>query len=90
MRAQHGARILVSFALRAALTGAAAGIVAIGAGALGAWAVMHFVMETSYSFEPVSALAVVLGGILATLLAGLIFVLRPLARRPAGVLRAQE
>lgn len=84
------ARILASFALRAALTGAAAGIVAIGAGALGAWAVMHFVMEAKYSFEPVSALAVVLGGILATLLAGLIFVLRPLARRPAGVLRAQE
>lgn len=83
------ARILASFALRAALTGAAAGIVAIGAGALGAWAVMHFVMETKYSFEPISALAVVLGGIFATLLAGLIFVLRPLARRPAGVLRAQ-
>jgi putative ABC transport system permease protein len=84
------ARILASFALRAALTGAAAGIVAIGAGALGAWAVMHFVMEAKYSFEPVSAFAVVLGGILATLLAGLIFVLRPLSRRPAGVLRAQE
>lgn len=84
------ARILASFALRAALTGAAAGIVAIGAGALGAWAVMHFVMETRYSFEPITAFAVVLGGILATLLAGLIFVLRPLARRPAGVLRAQE
>jgi putative ABC transport system permease protein len=84
------ARILASFALRAALTGAAAGIVAIGAGAFGAWAVMHFVMEVQYSFEPVSALAVVLGGILATLLAGLIFVLRPLSRRPAGVLRAQE
>lgn len=83
-------RILASFALRAALTGAAAGIVAIGAGALGAWAVMHFVMEATYGFEPVSALAVVLGGIFATLLAGLVFVLRPLSRRPAGVLRAQE
>lgn len=83
-------RILASFALRAALTGAAAGIVAIGAGAAGAWAVMYFVMDSAYEFEPVSALAVVLGGILATLLAGLIFVLRPLSRRPAGVLRAQD
>ncbi len=83
-------RILVSFALRAALTGGAAGIVAIGAGALGAWAVMHFVMQAPYNFEPVSAFAVVLGGVLATLLAGLIFVLRPLSRRPAGVLRAQD
>ena len=47
-------------------------------------------MEADYAFEPMSALAVILGGILATLLAGLVFVLRPLARRPAGVLRAQE
>ena len=32
----------------------------------------------------------VLGGILGTLLASLVFVLRPLAARPAHVLRAQE
>lgn len=84
------ARILASFALRMGLTGAAAGIVALGAGALGAWGVMFFIMEVDYLFEPISALAVIGGGILATLLAGLIFVLRPLARRPAGVLRAQD
>jgi putative ABC transport system permease protein len=84
------ARILASFALRMGLTGAAAGIVALGAGALGAWGVMFFIMEADYLFEPISALAVIGGGILATLLAGLIFVLRPLARRPAGVLRAQD
>jgi putative ABC transport system permease protein len=83
-------RILASFALRAALTGAAAGIVALGAGALGAWGVMYFVMDISYAFEPISALAVIFGGIVATLLAGLVFVLRPLSRRPAGVLRAQD
>jgi putative ABC transport system permease protein len=83
-------RILASFALRAALTGAAAGLVALFAGALGAWGVMHFVMDADYLFEPVSALAVIFGGIVATLLAGLVFVLRPLARRPAGVLRSQD
>lgn len=83
-------RILASFALRAALMGAAAGLVAICAAALGAWAVMRFVMESPYSFEPLSALAIVLGGVLATLLASLAFVLRPLAARPAQVLRAQE
>ena len=83
-------RILISFALRAALTGAAAGLVALFAGALGAWGVMHFVMDADYLFEPLSALAVIFGGILATLLAGLVFVLRPLARRPAGVLRSQD
>ncbi len=83
-------RILASFALRAALTGAAAGLVALFAGAMGAWGVMFFVMDGTYAFEPISALAVICGGILATLLAGLVFVLRPLARRPAGVLRSQD
>ncbi|MCC5991425.1 MAG: FtsX-like permease family protein [Rhodobacteraceae bacterium] len=82
--------ILASFALRAALMGAAAGLVALGAGALASWAVMRFVMQADYQFEPVSALAIILGGVLATLLAGLVFALRPLAARPAGVLRAQD
>lgn len=81
------ARILLSFALRAALMGAAAGIVAIAAGAIAGWAVMVWVMEVEYSFEPLSALAIVAGGVLATLLAGLAFALRPLSARPARVLR---
>ena len=84
------ATILAGFALRASLLGAAAGIVAIVTGALGGWAVMTFVMDASYRFEPISALAIVVGGALATLLAGLAFAWRPLARRPAGVLRARE
>ncbi|WP_415233686.1 ABC transporter permease [Pseudorhodobacter sp.] len=84
------AQIMGSFALRAGLTGAAAGVVAIAAGGLAAWAVMHFVMDTAFVFEPVSALAIVIGGVLATLLAGLAFVWRPLAARPAQVLRGQE
>lgn len=82
--------ILASFALRAAILGAAAGLVAIGAGGLAGWAVMRFVMQAPYRFEAVSALAIVAGGIAATLLAGLLFALRPLAARPAQILRAQE
>tara|TARA_R110002096_G_scaffold22830_28_gene73229 strand:+ start:1576 stop:4095 length:2520 start_codon:yes stop_codon:yes gene_type:complete len=84
------ARILASFALRAALTGGAAGVVAIGAGGLSGWAVMRFVMELPYVFEPVSAIAIVVGGVLATLLAGMAFAWRPLAARPARVLRSQD
>ncbi len=83
-------KILASFALRSALMGAAAGLVAIGAGALAAWTILTQVMELSYRFAPLSALAIVAGGVLAVLLAGLIFALRPLAARPAGILRAQE
>lgn len=83
-------RILWSFALRSALMGAAAGLVAIFAGAVAGWAVLTQVMDSAYAFDAASALVIVLGGIAATLLAGLAFVWRPLAARPAGVLRAQE
>jgi len=83
-------RILFSFALRSAILGAAAGGVAIFAGAAAGWGIMRFVMETPFRFEPVSAIAIVTGGALITLLAGLFFALRPLAARPAGVLRARE
>lgn len=83
-------RILASFALRAALSGAAAGAVAIIAGGLAGWAVMRFVMQAPFAFEPVSALAIVAGGVVATLLAGLAFAARPLAARPARVLRSAE
>ncbi|MDD9717625.1 drug:proton antiporter [Dinoroseobacter sp. PD6] len=83
-------RILASFALRSAMLGLAAGLVAIFAGGLAGWGVMTFVMEAGYRFEPVSALAIVTGGALATLLAGLAFAWRPLATRPARTLRARE
>ncbi|GGG80019.1 drug:proton antiporter [Salipiger pallidus] len=84
------ARILQSFALRSALLGAAAGVVALGAGILGGWAVSHFVMETSFAVMWPSAFGIIIGGIIATLLAGLGFAWRPLAVRPARVLRARE
>ena len=83
-------QILASFALRAALTGAAAGLVAVAAGGLAGWWVIAQVMEADYRFEPVTAAVVVAGGALASLLAGLAFAWRPLAARPASILRARE
>lgn len=83
-------RILASFALRSALMGAAAGVVAIIAGGIAGWAVMTFVMEVDYVFEPLSAIAIVLGGLIATLLAGLAFSLRPLSARPSQILRSAD
>ena len=41
-------------------------------------------MDGRFRFEPVSAIGIVAGGALASLLAGLAFALRPLAARPAG------
>ena len=84
------ARILASFALRSALIGAAAGMVAIVAGGIAGWWVTTEIMEARYQFAAGSALGIVAGGALASLLAGLAFALRPLAAPPARVLRARE
>ena len=84
------ARILAGFLLRAGLMGAAAGLVAIVVGITSGWAVMVLVMEAEYHFEPVSALLIVSGGVLATLIAQALFLLRPLSVRPARVLRQQD
>ncbi len=84
------ATVLANFALRSAVFGLAAGLVAILAGGLAGWAVTTFVMDTDFVFEPVSAILIVTGGVLVTLMAGLAFAWRPLAARPAQVLRAQE
>lgn len=84
------ARILLSFALRAGLLGLAAGLVALGAGILGGWAVSTYIMETDYTIIWGSVLSIVIGGVMATLLAGLAFAWRPMAARPAQILRARE
>ena len=84
-------RILASFALRAALTGAAAGARRhrrrrrrrLGGDGLRARGRLPLRRRSN-------ALAIVAGGALASLLAGLGFALRPLAARPAQVLRARE
>jgi len=83
-------QILASFALRSALLGAAAGLVALAAGIGGAWAINAYVFETSYAVIWPNAILVISGGVLTTLLAGLIFALRPLAAKPARILRARE
>ena len=83
-------QIIRSFALRSIILGLAAGAVALAAGITGAWAVQTFVMENDYSVIWGNALTVIAGGIVVSLLAGLAFAIRPLAARPAQVLRARE
>lgn len=83
-------KIITSFALRAAILGLAAGIVALGAGILGGWAVSTFIMDTQYTVIWSNALLIIGGGVLASLLAGLAFAWRPLSAKPAQVLRARE
>ena len=83
-------RILISFALRSAILGAAAGLVAILAGIAAGWGVMVRVMDAEFSVAWGSALTIVAGGVIVTMLAGLAFAWRPLAARPARVLRSRE
>ncbi len=78
---------MLSFALRNLILGAAAGLVALAAGSAAAWAVMHFVMESDFTLYWGGAIAIVAGGALANLLAGLGFAWRPLATKPAQILR---
>jgi putative ABC transport system permease protein len=47
-------------------------------------------MDLPYRFEVWSALSVVMGGMVATLAAGVVFAWGPLSARPAAVLRAAE
>lgn len=84
------ARILAGLAARSAILGAASGLVAILAGGVAGWAVMTFVMESSFAFEPVSAVSIVFGGATASLVAGLVFAMGPLNASPSRVLRAKE
>ncbi len=83
-------QILTSFALRSALTGFVAGVIALIAGATAAWAVSTFVFETEFRMIWPAALGIIAGGIGATLLAGMIFATRSLGVSPARVLRARE
>lgn len=63
---------------------------ALAAGIAGGWAVSHFIMDTDFTVIWPSALGIVIGGAMATLLAGLGFAWRPLAARPAQILRGAE
>ena len=82
--------IAASFLMRAALLGLFAGAVALLAGILGGWAVSRFVMDTSFAVVWPSALLIVTGGALASILASLGFAIKALNARPAQVLRARE
>lgn len=84
------ARVLGALALRAAILGLAAGMVALGAGIAGGWAVARFVMEVPFAVDLTNAALVISIGVLGSVLSGLIFAAVPLSARPARVLRGRE
>ncbi len=80
-------RILASFALRAVILGAAAGLVALAWGMTAGWAATRYLLDAGFAPAPGTALAVVAAGTGLSLAAGLAFAWRPLRLRPAAVLR---
>ena len=78
--------ILASFALRAAIMGAGAGLIAIGCGLAAGYAVCCFVLETNFQVIWLNAITIVVGGIAANILAGLSFAMGSLNSKPASVL----
>ena len=82
--------ILLNFALRSAILGIGAGLVAMLGGITAGWAVMVYLMETSYEIAWGSAFVIIAAGLGATLLTGLMFAWRPLSAKPAQILRARE
>lgn len=83
-------QILISFALRSALTGLVAGLIALLVGMTAAWAVSTFVFETEFRVIWSAALGIIGSGVALTLIAGMIFSARSLGVSPARVLRARE
>ncbi|WP_227271111.1 ABC transporter permease [Roseobacter weihaiensis] len=82
--------ILLSFALRSALLGLCAGLVALATGIAGGWGVSTYILDTDFKVIWPSALGIIAGGILASTLAGLAFAWAPINAQPAQVLRTQE
>lgn len=82
--------LLANFALRSAVFGLAAGVAAVASGGIAGWGVTRFGTETDFRFEPLSAVAIIAGGVLTTLLAGLAVAWRPLAARTARALKSSE
>lgn len=83
------AAILGSFAIRSALLGLLAATIALGLGTIAAWAVQHFVLDADYTLPLLQTLAILAGGVVLSLAAGLGFSLTPLRRRAAETLRAR-
>ena len=79
--------ILASFALRAALTGLIAALVALLWASASAFGVITFVFQADYILPFWNTVLIILGGMGLSLAAGLLFARGPLSEKPARVLR---
>ena len=81
--------LIISYIIRFSLIGATAGFVAIFFAIGGAWCITSFVLELPFKIIWDTALVIIMGGLIANLLAGLYFATQALKIKPANFLRAQ-
>jgi putative ABC transport system permease protein len=80
-------RLIAAYALEYALLGAATALVGVAAGSLAAWMVVTSVMNLSFVWLPLPALAAACGALAVTIAFGLIGTYGALGRKSAQVLR---
>lgn len=81
------ARVLSIYLIEFGMIGLAAALVAMLAGGLAAWAVMTQIMEAKFVLDLAVLVVVVLAGVVATMLLGLVATWGSLTARPARLLR---
>ena len=81
--------LIISYIIRFSLIGATAGFVAIFFAVGGAWCITSLVLELPFKIIWDTALIIIIGGLIANLLAGLYFATQALKIKPANFLRAQ-
>ncbi|HHI82277.1 MAG TPA: FtsX-like permease family protein, partial [Rhizobiales bacterium] len=82
-------QLIGAFVLEYALTGFITAVFAIAAGSLAAWAIIHFIMEMSWTFSFSTAAVTALAAVILTVPAGLATTWSALAAKPARVLRME-
>jgi putative ABC transport system permease protein len=80
-------RLLAAYAAEYLLIGLATAVVGVAAGSIAAWLVMTGVMNLSFTWLPLPALAATLGAAGLTIAFGLIGTFSALGQKPAAVLR---
>ena len=80
--------LIISYIIRFSLIGATAGSVAIFFAVGGAWCITSLVLELPFKIIWDTALVIIMGGLIANLLAGLYFATQALKIKPANFLRA--
>ena len=81
--------LIISYIIRFSLVGATAGFVAIFFAVGGAWCITSLVLELPFKIIWDTALMIIIGGLIANLVAGLYFATQALKVKPANFLRAQ-